>query len=73
MCVFVRGCFWLFFGDKIGDTFGDTFGDTKLFERGLRVLAVIVRGKNEDVLKKFFGRRGCEVSRDGATGSRLGL
>lgn len=31
------------------------------------------RGKNEDVLKKFFGRRGCKVSRDGGNGFQTWL
>ena len=57
MCVFVRGCFWLFFGDKIGDTFGDTFGDTELSERGLRVLAGIVSEGEVRMFEFFFDIR----------------
>ncbi len=32
VCVFVRGCFWLFFGTKIGTNFGTKIG-TRIDEK----------------------------------------
>ena len=53
MCVFVRGCFWLFFGDKIGDKIGDRIGDRIGDTYFLKSVSGVWQGSAERKVRMF--------------------